>query len=127
MRFLAFSLLFCFASARDFIFSADLFSSNHVIYYQNFSISPCMYKPSGKKHFICYIDPKTSPTQSEFEFLQKQKDKLLSCFISQNVKVQDSSLTTTKGSFANTNLVLEPVRFFLSLDANKSRVFVYAD
>lgn len=109
----------------DFIFSAHISTTNHVLTYQDFFVSPSMQteQKNAKKSYICTINEKKSQNQSQYNYLLKYKEKLLECFFGQQAKVYDTSITTMLKARTNTQLFITPIRFRAIFGEKSCKIF----
>ncbi len=124
----SFLLLICFCAnliGAEFIYSAHISTENHILSYQDFNISPIMTKQEHKKEiFSCTLNEPKPKKQSEYDYLLNHKEKLFDCFFSQKTRVNDSLITTLKGSHSNTQLFIVPLRFKPVFYKQKCEIYV---
>lgn len=109
----------------DFIFSAHISTTNHIVTYQKISISPSMSSAISKKEgsYICTIDKKRAKYQKEYNYLLSSKDELFDCFLSQKVKVYENSLISQMRANTNTQIFIIPIYFRAIFGQNSCKIY----
>lgn len=119
-------VLFCAnLFGADFIFSAHISTTNHIVTYQKISISPSMSTAISKKEegYICTIDKKREKYQKEYDYLLNSKDELFDCFLSQKVKVYENSVISQMKANTNTQIFLTPIYFRAIFGQNNCKIY----
>lgn len=109
----------------DFIFSAQISTINHVLTYEDMSISKTMLKSTQDDIYLCTIDKKKPKSQTQYDYLLNHKDKLFECFLGQSIKVYDYSLYENTKSNLNTQLFLNPVRFRMICTQRNCKIYTF--
>lgn len=113
----------------EFIFSAHFSTSNNILTYENFSISPSMYENGFDKNevdYACTIDRKIKKNQTQYEYLQNSKSELLDCFVGKKVQVYGYDETNLlKLVSSNTQLFVNPIKFRAIFSKDKCYIYVY--
>lgn len=109
----------------DFIFSAHISTTNHIVTYEKISISPTMHttKNTKKPKYICTIDKKLAKYQKEYDYLLDTKEKLFDCFLSQEVKVYENSILSQNYADANTQIFITPIYFRAVFGQNSCKIY----
>lgn len=117
-------LIYANLYGADFIFSAHIFTKNHVVTYENISISPSMSTNSYKKlNYLCTLKSPKEELQSDYEYLLGVKEELLECFLAQKIKVYANSTTTLTKANTNTQFFTIPIHFRAILNKNSSKIY----
>ncbi len=126
MKFFVFALVaFLPLRAGDFIFSAHFSSTNHVITFQDFLLSPSMQEKSQDDgSYLCTINKKKPKNQNEYKYLLKHKEELYECFLAQKVKVYGNSSTELLRSKTQTQYFVTPVRFRAEFDEHQCKIYL---
>ncbi len=111
----------------DFIFSAHISTENHLLTYQDFSISPVMRELNDKEEaYLCTIN-KPKKHKRDYEYLLEHKEELLECFYAKKVKVYGSSITRMMKSNSNTQIFIIPTSFRSIFDKKKCKIYELRD
>lgn len=113
-------------SSEEFIFWADIISKNNIIISENLNISKSMVlKNRSDFSYICTIDVKKDDNLTSINFLNLHKNKLLDCFVSQNIIIKDE---LTKNAFTinkNTKMIINPIHFIIEFKPNSANIYKF--
>ncbi|MCR8678849.1 MULTISPECIES: hypothetical protein [Campylobacter] len=106
----------------EFIFWAKLIVSNGVISSDNIAISSSMVKGYDSKQIICTIKSDKPSNLSSLEYLNLHKDELFECFIKEQVKILENSITNLNSANYTTELTIIPLRFIVEFKPGSATI-----
>ena len=81
-----------------------------------------MVRGYDSKELLCII-PDTKPSNStSLEYLNLHKDELFECFIKEQVKILENSLTNLNSTDIITELTIIPIRFIVEFKSNGATI-----
>lgn len=125
----------------EFIFWAELSTQNYILFHQNESISPAMVQSKDVyEEYVCdiYYDEKDllylkktdlglidddMSKDLKLRFLNKHKEKLLSCFNTLDVKIKDTVEADFLKAKSATYLKILPLRFSISFSNDRALIY----
>ncbi|WP_096013629.1 hypothetical protein [Campylobacter lanienae] len=106
----------------EFIFWAKLIVSNGVISSDNIAISSSMVRGYDSKELLCIIPDDKPSNSTSLEYLNSHKDELFECFIKEQVKILENSLTNLNSTDIITELTIIPIRFIVEFKSNGATI-----
>ena len=82
-------LLSSLYGGEQFVFTARTVSKNHIVTYDNLSLSPLMRQRDRLLDFSCDLMIKPSKRVDTYSFLLEHIDLIAECFLGENVRVYD--------------------------------------
>ncbi len=108
-----FLIHFTLFAQDSFIFSYQSLIQNGILSDEKFNISPTMLHDIKDKKKLCTIKSKNSSNLNKLEFLYKNKNKLLECFLTQNRHIISFSNSINSTISTTTILTILPTKIYL--------------
>lgn len=97
----------------EFIFWARLVTVNGMLSSDEITISKSMVRRHEDSQVLCSIPAPKPSNLTTYEYLNLHKNELFDCFISEEVRVLDNSITYPNSALFTTELTITPIRFIV--------------
>ena len=97
----------------EFIFWARLVTVNGMLSSDEITISKSMVWGHEDSQVLCSIPAPKPSNLTTYEYLNLHKNELFDCFISEEVRVLDNSITYPNSALFTTELTITPIRFIV--------------
>lgn len=95
----------------EFVFWAQVNSQNHIIKSEIIAISKAMILTKSSSNFVCKIQDSIKNGETSYQFLNRHKDELFTCFSASKIHIKDKSKLEDKNFYSNLILTVSPIRF----------------
>nr|WP_194239059.1 hypothetical protein [Campylobacter sp. RM9328] len=113
-------------SSEEFIFWANINTTNHVVTSEEISFSRAMVlKYKGDLKFLCEIDETLDNNSTVIEFLNLHKDKIFNCFSLQRVDVKSEFRKRNNDITQTSNFKIPPIRFIIEFKPKSAIIGVF--
>lgn len=112
--------------SEEFIFWADIGTTNNIVSSQKIAFSKAMVLSRNKTmNFLCEIDAFKDKNMTTMEFLNFNKDKIFDCFALQKVKVSGEFNRRNNIITQTSNLKIYPIRFTIKFKPKSAIIGVF--
>lgn len=96
---------------EQFVFTARTVSKNHIVAYDNLTLSPLMRERKKEANVLCELMIKPPKNQDTYTFLKEHIEMLAHCFIGKKTRVYDYGEEDLHVSMYQTDTMVLPVYF----------------